>query len=511
MKKSINKYLNIFTIILITILFSIHSYFSYKTYIENQSINFKKTISYLAPKIKDENILEILEDFNLSNKDITIFYKNKEKIYRSNDFDMNLYKSLKQKNQNLYVEKNILKDTIFIYQKTYPIKLVLLKKENIISKLNYFNLNYYLFAFIIMMIIKNLLIGKIIDKMTEYKIKDIDHTEEMLQSRVFDIKNITDNMEEGFIYFNNKGIIKTINESAKILLGVNKTDTLDNLFDNEIYKKAIKESRILSKAKSIDIKIKNKDIKLFIDPVLDGREFAYIILAIDNSENKKAEIMRREFSANVTHELKSPLTSINGYAELIATGLAKNEDIIKFAKIIYQEGKRLLNIIDDILKLSKLDEKNFEKEKTLVNIRDISNTIINKFKYLTDEKSLIIENNIKDKSIKTHESLFIDLISNIYENAIKYNKDGGKIKLDLKKEKTKYLLSITDTGIGIKKQDLNRIFERFYVADKSRTRTIKSTGLGLSIVKHICDYLHYDIEVSSKYNEGSTFTIIIDD
>ena len=219
--------------------------------------------------------------------------------------------------------------------------------------------------------------------------------------------------------------------------------------------------------------------------------------------------MRREFTANVTHELKSPLTSINGYAELIATGLVKNDDIKKFGQIINEEGNRLLNIIDDILKLSKLDEENLEEGRNEINIKNVVESCIQRFKRLTDKKNIKIVNEIDDIFIRTHESLFTDLITNIYENAIKYNKVNGQIAIKYIKDRRFIKLIIEDKGIGIKKEDLSRIFERFYVADKQRTRTLKSTGLGLSIVKHICDYLNYDIKVESKYGYGTRFIISI--
>ena len=219
--------------------------------------------------------------------------------------------------------------------------------------------------------------------------------------------------------------------------------------------------------------------------------------------------MRREFSANVTHELKSPLTSINGYAELIATGIAKEDDVEKFAEIIYTEGNRLLDIIDDILKISRLDENNFDKDFVLVDIYDVVADSIEKYKRLTDKKNIVVTNNLESFKIKTSQSLFYDLISNIYENAIKYNKLGGSITFNYYLDQNSYFLSIEDTGIGMAASDTKRIFERFYVVDKSRKRNQKSTGLGLSIVKHIINYLDYDIKVESKLNEGSKFIIEI--
>ncbi|MDU5914342.1 MAG: ATP-binding protein, partial [Anaerococcus vaginalis] len=339
--------------------------------------------------------------------------------------------------------------------------------------------------------------------------KKIQKENSNLKARILDIEKVSSNMEEGFIYFDKKGNILIINKAAKELLNIKKDKKLENLVENDAYKFAIRETKLLKKGKNIELNLDDLFLKLYIDPIIDKEIVSYIIIVIDNSKNKKAEIMRREFTANVSHELKSPLTSINGYAELIATGLAKNDDIKEFGKIINKEGNRLLNIIDDILKLSKLDEENLAEGRTSVNIKNVVDQSISRFKRISDKKNIEIENNMDDLYIKTHESLFTDLISNIYENAIKYNKVNGKISINYEKDDMGIKLFIEDRGIGIKKEDLPRIFERFYVADKQRTRTLKSTGLGLSIVKHICDYLNYNIEVESEYGFGTKFTIFI--
>lgn len=539
MKKLISKYMNILTIIIFALIFILHGYFSYKNHIKAQNEFMQNSLSFLLSKREDPNFRESLESFSDSNKDLSVYYvdSNGNDVFVSDNFDKVLYGEIKDGKTNSRIIENVIEDTIYLYEEEVDNTLVILKKENVAKSLDFFDFKYFFFAFMVFILLNNFFVTKLVKEILSpskksnlsaddvgiikdlqvffknYEDKDLGpgKHEEILQSTLFDIKNITDNMEEGFIFFNNKGVIEIINEAAKNMLDIDKSYDLENLFDNDEYRLALKETRLLSKGKNIDIKVKKKDIKLFIDPVFDGYAFSYIILAIDNSESKRAEMMRREFSANVSHELKSPLTSINGYAELIATGFAKDEDIVNFAQIIYKEGNRLLRIIDDILKLSKLDEKNVDQGRIQVNVRKVCESCIDKFRNLSDQKSLIIENEVKDFTIQTHESLFVDLITNLYENAIKYNKKGGKITLKSKSEDDKYYLMISDTGIGMKQDDIDRIFERFYVADKSRSRTAKSTGLGLSIVKHICDYLDYGIKVTSTYGEGSTFTLILHD
>lgn len=541
MKKIINKYINILTSLIFILAFFGHSYFSYKTYIENQRLSMESSLDFLSSKKDEEDFFETLDEFSREKKDLSIafFAGDGKELFMTESFNNDIYQAYGKKDSKEVLIRKIFKDSVFIYQTQNQENLVLIKEVNIGKKLDYFQIKYFLFVFMLVILANNFFVGKLVERIfkpvkniskkdklssddielikdlekffKKYENKDLGpgKKEEVLQSRIFDVKNITDNMEEGFIYFNNQGVVRIINEAAKTMLGVDKTSKLESLLDDQDYKDALEETKLLSKSKDIDIKVKDKDIKLFIDPIFNGQSFSYIILAIDNSESKRAEMMRREFSANVTHELKSPLTSINGYAELIATGFVKDEDIVKFAEIIYKEGNRLLDIIDDILKLSKLDEKNFDQKKTLVNVRGVCESCINKFQNLSDKKSLTIVNEVEDFSIRTQEGFFVDLITNLYENAIKYNKDGGKIILSSKKIDDGYKLSIEDTGLGIKKDDLDRIFERFYVADKARSRNMKSTGLGLSIVKHICDYLGYDISVESVYGKGSRFILFI--
>lgn len=324
-----------------------------------------------------------------------------------------------------------------------------------------------------------------------------------LSNKTNELKSILSNMEEGFIIFDAGGKIDYMNESSKNFLNIDESASFDTLISDKEYKLAVKETRILNESKSISLPVNDYYLKIFIDPISDDGRSGFVVIIIDYSESRKAELMRREFSGNVSHELKSPLTSINGYAELIATGIAKDVDIKKFANIIYKEGNRLLEIIDDILLLSRLDEKAY------VDIKEEMDTIIEKYKNISNEKFLTVENRLSSYRVYTSKSLLLDLLSNIYENAIKYNKDYGSIKVSSILIDRSIRIFIEDTGIGIKSSDIKRVFERFYVADKSRDRKIKSTGLGLSIVKHIADYLGIEVSVESEFGLGTKFIIDI--
>ena len=329
-------------------------------------------------------------------------------------------------------------------------------------------------------------------------------------SRFKEIIDITENMEEGLVVCDENGRIEIMNKAAQNYLDKNSNTSFIDLIDDEDYKKAIKEIQKTKKTKALAFDVNNFHLKVFVDPIIDSYDMGYVIIIIDNSETRKAELMRREFSANVSHELKSPLTSINGYAELISTGIAKESDVRNFAEIIYKEGNRLLQIIDDILKLSSLDENGQGIDEIEFDIKEIAELCIENYRGKSDSKNIEIVNTVGSFKIRTSISLFTDLLSNIYENAIKYTNKGGKIELSSIILDKKLIIFIKDNGVGISQKDLPRIFERFYMADKARKRDNKSTGLGLSIAKHIADYLGYRLEVTSKVGCGSTFRIIID-
>ena len=536
MKKIINRNINIITSSLIFIIFIVSCLFSYNKEKKAQDEFVENSLSFLTYRDIDK---DSLDDFkNSYNLDILLKDSDGKVLYNSG-IDKNIIKNYEFDNTDIVkkFKKNFIKKEENIFAKKYKGRILAIKYYNdgiiiYIFKKSYLLIIGILLMFLINIYITNSLHEKLLnpfkDRINDKKefnnfkndpkfyIENFNNQKNLLieenlklKSRILNIEKITSNMEEGFIYFDKNGNIQVLNEAAKNLLGIKRDQKLDNLVDNDDYKLALRQTRLLKRGKNISIDLDEISVKLFIDPIIDKEIVSYIIIVIDDSKNKKAEIMRREFTANVTHELKSPLTSINGYAELIATGIVKNDDIKKFGQIINEEGNRLLNIIDDILKLSKLDEENLEEGRNEINIKNVVESCIQRFKRLTDKKNIKILNEIDDIYIRTHESLFTDLITNIYENAIKYNKVNGQIAIKYIKDRRFIKLIIEDKGIGIKKEDLPRIFERFYVADKQRTRTLKSTGLGLSIVKHICDYLNYDIKVESKYGYGTRFIISI--
>ncbi len=217
------------------------------------------------------------------------------------------------------------------------------------------------------------------------------------------------------------------------------------------------------------------------------------------------ERFRKEFTANVSHELKTPLTSIKGYAELLETGLVKPEDVKKFSSIIQKEGDRLLSLIDSILEISKLESPSVNVSFQTINLYSLLENIINRLLIKTKDKNIKIKLSGDKIKIKGDIAMLEEAIYNLVDNAIKYNVDNGKIQIHLKEFANYKLLSIKDTGIGIPKEELNRIFERFYRVDKSRKGY--SSGLGLAIVKHIMELHNAKIDIDSSVNKGTIIYI----
>ncbi|MDU5372789.1 sensor histidine kinase, partial [Anaerococcus vaginalis] len=423
MKKIIEKNINIITSSLIIVIFIIFSLFSYQRQTKAQDEFVENSLSFFTFGEIDENKVE---NFKKSYKYDLLVKDEKEKIIYNTGIDKNIIKNYEFEDIDIVKKskKNYLGYERKIFAKKSHDKIFAIEFYNTSFLLYLFKRIYMLifaiiFALIINKFFTNSLYEKLINQFKE-KINDKKDFEDLkdnpkkyldklinekgkiedenlkLKTRIANIEKITSNMEEGFIYFDKDGNIVIINDAAKNLLNINRENKLDNLIDNEDFKLALRQTRLLKKGKNLDLDLEEISVKIFLDPVIDEEIVSYIVIVIDNSKNKKAEAMRREFSSNVSHELKSPLTSINGYAELIATGLAKDDDIKKFGQIINEEGNRLLNIIDDILKLSKLDEENLQEGKTIVNIKNVVDESINRFKRISDIKKIKVENKVCD-------------------------------------------------------------------------------------------------------------------
>ena len=237
-------------------------------------------------------------------------------------------------------------------------------------------------------------------------------------------------------------------------------------------------------------------------------------IAEENFEKEQREELRKQFSANVSHELKTPLTSISGFAEILRTGENDKKTTIDFANTIYEQSKRMIELVNDIIKISKLDEKSISQEKEAVSLREVTTDI---FKILSaTAKNKNVHLNITGSSgmIFGVRSIIHEMIYNLIDNAIKYNKPSGSVDVninsiskDTNKKESKVILTVKDTGIGIPHNEKERVFERFYRIEKSRSKELGGTGLGLSIVKHAAKYHNAIVTLDSDEGKGSTFTI----
>ena len=233
-------------------------------------------------------------------------------------------------------------------------------------------------------------------------------------------------------------------------------------------------------------------------------------IAEENYEKSQREELRQQFTANVSHELKTPLTSISGFAEILMGGGTDESTTKDFAHSIYDESQRMITLVNDIIKLSKLDEKSISLERETLNLREICREAMEMLSASAKSKKITINLSGDSGNITGVRPVIYEMVYNLVDNAIKYNKPEGKIDISIKNipDTHRILLAVKDTGIGIPETERERIFERFYRIDKSRSKQIGGTGLGLSIVKHAAKYHNATIMVVSEIGKGSTFTVI---
>lgn len=348
-------------------------------------------------------------------------------------------------------------------------------------------------------------------------LRHIEHQHRQMDEQVLELRQKKDefqatieNMDEGLILLDAKNSIISINPAAKKIFGTT-DECLGKDFltveRNTSVGNTIKEAMEKGKAEII-LKRYGLDYQLGISKIESaGKTLGAVLLAVDVTEKNNAERTRREFSANVSHELKTPLQSIIGSAELMENNLVKEEDMPRFVGHIRKEAERLVNLVEDIIRLSWLDE-NRDMETELVSLKDIAAETKEALENTANEKNVTI--NISGEDIKLHgvRSLLYEIVYNLCENGIKYNKEGGKVDITLSKEAGKDILVVEDTGIGIKEDQQSRIFERFYRVDKSRSKETGGTGLGLSIVKHAAMYHNADVTLESTEGQGSKFTVM---
>ncbi|MCR5796790.1 MAG: PAS domain S-box protein [Eubacterium sp.] len=340
--------------------------------------------------------------------------------------------------------------------------------------------------------------------------KQINRHIEELHRKADEFEQITSSMSEGLILIDEKGTILSMNNACKKIYAV-KTDVVgSNLLSVDRTKQmsnAVKDA--LSGEHSEFIIQKNGcEYQFNVNPIeTDGKRLGAVILSFDITEKAFAERNRQEFTANVTHELKTPLQSIIGSAELLENGLVKPEDTGRFVGNIRKEASRLVNLINDIMRLSQLDE-NHEPATETVNLREVANEVVEVLTASATKKDVSLEV-LGDACViyGVHRYIY-EIIYNLCDNAIRYNVNGGKVIIDIHRENNRNVIVVSDTGIGIDAEHHARIFERFYRVDKSHSKETGGTGLGLSIVKHAVMYHKGKIELESELGKGTVVKVL---
>ena len=328
-----------------------------------------------------------------------------------------------------------------------------------------------------------------------------------------EFQTVIDNMREGLVLLNQSGRILLINRSGRNLMKAMVEE--DDLAAGEeiITSRNSVVDSLLDKAydgktSSATIIINSRSYEIHASPVeSDEGIHGAVLFYVDVTEKVEAEQLRREFSANVSHELKTPLHSISGCAELMLSGIVKEEDKPRFLKQIYDEAQHMVSLIENIIKISRLDEEADALPVDKVDLYEIAQTVIEQLGNKAASRGIVMDLSGIHVTIKGVKTLLYEMIYNLCDNAIKYNVDDGAISVSVKKTKDAAVVKVKDTGVGISEDQQERIFERFYRVDKSHSRASGGTGLGLSIVKHAAIWHNATIKVKSKLGKGTTFIV----
>ena len=321
---------------------------------------------------------------------------------------------------------------------------------------------------------------------------------------------ITEHMNEGFLLIGNDYEILSYNNAAIEILG-NDIDQVPNkvfkLNRSKNFRGAV-EGVLTGEHIQVSHETENKHYSIIANPVtVDDKVEGAVIIIVDMTEKEQREKLRREFTSNVSHELKTPLTTIYGVSDMMSEGMVKPKDIAGFAANIKDESGRMISLIDDIIKLSRLDESSGDHDLQETDVFDVAEEIMRRLAFKASERDVSITIAGEHVKVMGIPSLCSEIIYNLVENAIKYNKNGGEVNIDIKSENENAVISVEDTGVGIAYENLDRIFERFYRVDKSRSQNIDGTGLGLSIVKHAVQSMNGTIGVDSVLGKGPKITV----
>ena len=339
--------------------------------------------------------------------------------------------------------------------------------------------------------------------------KEVTEREVLIEQRQSEFDTIISKIKEGMILLDNNCRIISINQAAQDILQTDQTclgkdmlQILRNLSLNNWLEKGLqgrKQEGILQ--------LDDAHYKVMVRPIQsEDKVTGLAILFFDVTDQLQAEQLRREFTANVSHELKTPLHLISGYSEMLASDVVAQKDVPQFAEKIHSESQRMIQLVEDIIKLSHLDESE-ELAMEPVNLYQISEEVLDSLSAKANERHINLHLLGEPAYITGNHALIHSLIYNLCDNAIIYNRDKGDVTVNVTSNKDNIVLTVQDTGVGIAKDEQERIFERFYRVDKSRSKKLGGTGLGLSIVKHAVNQHHADIKVESQLGLGTKMTV----
>lgn len=344
--------------------------------------------------------------------------------------------------------------------------------------------------------------------------REIEHRVRELKKQQQEFSMITENMSEGLFVIDRNYQILSYNKSAvqifsienepigQNLLAVNRSQEFREAVDSAL------QGRNTQKNLTLNGRVYQIIANSVCSPDSEQELVGAVLLVLDITEKEEQERYRREFTANVSHELKTPLTSISGIAEIIRNGIVRPEDIPHFAGKIYDESQRLITLIGDIIKLSQLDEDQVPLERESVDLLEISRDVVQQLSSVAKKNGVSLVAGGTHGSVYGVRQVLSEMVYNLCENAVKYNQKGGRVSVDVKQSDAAITLTVKDTGIGIPKAEQSRVFERFYRVDKSHSKAVGGTGLGLSIVKHGAALHHAVIELNSEVGEGTEIKLI---
>ena len=348
-------------------------------------------------------------------------------------------------------------------------------------------------------------------------LRRIDSQQRQLKGQALELRQkqdeflaVTSNMSEGLVLLNAGGTILSINNAALNILGADKSCVGEDILT---VNRSLEMQKLLEQAKEgnrseTKLCLSGREYQLDASPIIGGGNTRGVaLLLFDITERENAEQLRREFTANVSHELKTPLHSISGCAELMKNGMVRPEDTARFAGQIYSEAQRLIHLVEDIIHLSRLDEGAEDMQRERIDLYALSGSVIDSLGNEAKENKVSLELCGGPAYVWGVRQLVSGMVYNLCDNAIKYNRENGSVKLSVSCEGEYSVLNVSDTGIGIPPEHQSRVFERFYRVDKSHSKEVGGTGLGLSIVKHSAMVHNAKIDLQSTAGKGTSITV----